>query len=127
MTETKNEATLYDRIGGKAAVEAAVDVFYDKVLADERVAGFFEGVDMKEQRGKQKRFLAHVFGAPTPYDGKSLREAHAPLVEKGLGEEHFGAIAEHLVMTLGELNVPAEITAEVMAIAASTHDDVLGL
>ena len=33
--------TLYDKIGGQAAVNAAVDIFYRKVLADHRINRFF--------------------------------------------------------------------------------------
>ena len=35
--------TLYERIGGEQAVARAVDSLYDRVLADERLAPFFEG------------------------------------------------------------------------------------
>jgi len=49
------------------------------------------------------------------------------LVAKGLNESHFNAVAGHLQATLEELNVPADLIAEVMAIAGSTKDDVLGL
>lgn len=43
---TNSTNTLYDKIGGPEALEAAVDLFYDKVLADERLKGFFEGTNM---------------------------------------------------------------------------------
>ena len=117
--------SLFQRIGGKAAIEAAVDIFYGKVLADDRISRFFAGVDMDKQRGKQKIFLAYAFGAPVKYDGKDMRQAHKHLVEKGLNDSHFDAVAGHLQATLEELNVPADLIAEVMAIAGSTRDDVL--
>ena len=56
--------SLYERIGGKDALDAAVDIFYRKVLADERIKSFFDGVDMKKQKGKQKAFLAFAMGGP---------------------------------------------------------------
>lgn len=119
--------TLYERIGGEAALDAAVDLFYRKVLADSELSHFFVSTDMEGQRGKQKSFLAMVFGGPNDYTGKDLRSAHAPLVERGLDESHFSAVAGHLHATLDELGVPADVTQEVMEIAASTHDDVLNL
>lgn len=128
MTSTKTEGrSLYERLGGKAAIDASVDLFYAKVLADRTLKPFFEGVDMQRQKGKQRTFLAFAFGGPVKYTGKDMRAAHAPLVERGLGEQHFLAVAGHLASTLAELNVPEELVAEVMTIAASTHDDVLGL
>ena len=117
--------SLFQRLGGAPAVNAAVDLFYEKVLADDSISHFFEGTDMKAQRAKQKAFLTTVFGGPTKYEGKDLRRAHAPLVERGLTDDHFDAVAGHLQATLEELGVARDMTAEVMAIAASTRDDVL--
>lgn len=118
-------ATLYDRLGGEAAVDAAVDLFYRKVLGDARLSPFFDSVDMGAQRDKQKRFLTMVFGGPNGYTGKGLRMAHAPLVAKGLQEFHFDAVAAHLKDTLTELGVADDAVGEVMAIAGGARDDVL--
>ncbi len=76
--------SLFDRLGGAAAVDAAVDLFYRKVLADPTVNSFFDTTDMEGQRAKQKAFLTMAFGGPNNYSGKDLRAAHAPLVAKGL-------------------------------------------
>ena len=117
-------STLYERLGGEPAVDAAVDKFYDKVLADERIAGFFDNLDMVAQANKQKKFLTMVFGGPNDYSGKDMRMAHAHL---GLTQEHFDAVVENLAGTLAEMGVPAEDIAEVGVIAASVKDDVLNL
>ena len=117
--------TLYDQIGGGGAVDAAVDLFYRKVLEDDQIKHFFDDVDMEEQRSKQRAFLSMVFGGPDEYTGKDLRTAHAPLVEKGLDESHFNAVAGHLQSTLEELDVPGNLIEQVMTVAAGTIDDVL--
>ena len=118
---------LFDRLGGEDAVNAAVDIFYRKVLSDDSVSRFFEDTDMDDQIAKQKSFLTMAFGGPNDYTGADMRKAHAPLVEKGLNDSHFTAVAAHLQATLEELGVAASLITEVMGIAASTHDDVLGL
>ena len=117
--------TVYDQIGGAGAVDAAVDLFYRKVLDDDHVSRFFDDVDMEEQRSKQRAFLSMVFGGPDEYTGKDLRTAHAPLVERGLNESHFNAVAGHLQSTLEELDVPGNLIEQVMEVAAGTIDDVL--
>jgi len=117
--------SLYDRIGGDAAVNAAVDIFYRKVLADDRIKRFFDDVDMDRQAAKQKAFLTMVMGGPNSYTGKDMREGHAHLIERGLNDSHFDAVMENLGATLQELNVPAELIAEAAAIAESTRNDVL--
>ena len=118
--------SLYERIGGEAAVDAAVDIFYRKVLADERINSYFEGIDMDKQAAKQKAFLTFAFGGPANYTGKDMREGHAHLVAKGLNDLHFDAVMENLGATLTELNVPGDLIAEAAAIAESVRNDVLG-
>ncbi len=121
-----NEAranSLYHKLGGKAAIDAAVEAFYVKVLADARIKHYFEDINMNKQRRKQKEFLSAAFGGPIPWQGKDLRKAHENL--PGLNESHFNAVAENLQKTLEELKIRKELIDQVMAIAASTKDSVL--
>jgi len=120
------ELSLYDRIGGEAAVSAAVELFYRKVLGDYRINRFFENADMDKQIAKQKAFFTMAFGGPNNYTGQDMRNAHAKMVKRGLDDSHFDAVMEHLGATLQELNVPADLIAEAAAIAESTRNDVLG-
>ncbi|MBI3882159.1 MAG: hypothetical protein HY301_19125 [Verrucomicrobia bacterium] len=117
------EASLYHKLGGKAAIDAAVEAFYVKVLADDRVKHFFSDINMTRQRRKQKEFLSAAFGGPIPWTGKDMRKAHANL--PGLNETHFNAIAENLKSTLEDLKIKPELIDQVMAIAGSVKDDVL--
>lgn len=120
-TETKTES-IFEQIGGEAAVNAAVDIFYRKVLADDRISHFFDTIDMEAQHVKQKAFLTMAFGGPNNYSGKDMREAHKHM---NLTEEHFNAVAENLVGTLEELSVPQNLIDGVVEIALSVKDDVL--
>jgi hemoglobin len=124
--ETTMSETLYERIGGEAAVNAAVDLFYRKVLNDYRINRFFDSTDMDKQIAKQKAFFTMAFGGPNNYTGQDMRNAHAHLVKMGLDDSHFDAVMEHLGATLVELNVPANLIAEAAAIAESARKDVLG-
>lgn len=123
MTET---TTLYEQLGGEAAVNAAVDIFYRKVLTDHRINRFFDDVDMIKQAAKQKAFLTMAFGGPHNYTGEDMRKGHAHLVKLGLDDSHFDAVIENLGATLVELNVPQALIAQVAAIGESTRNDVLG-
>lgn len=119
-------SSLYEQLGGQAAVELAVDNFYRKVLSDDRISHFFDGVDMDKQIAKQKAFLTMAFGGPHNYSGKDMRAGHAHLVARGLNDSHFDAVIENLGQTLKELNVPDELISQVAAIGESTRNDVLG-
>jgi hemoglobin len=122
FNETRKNS-LYQKLGGKAAVEAVVDRFYEKVIADKRINHFFEDINMKRQIRKQKEFLAYAFGAPTQWTGKDLRKAHANI--PGLNDTHFNAVAEHLQSTLVEFKVDQKLIEQVMAIAEGARAHVL--
>ncbi|MFC4550432.1 MULTISPECIES: group I truncated hemoglobin [Halorussus] len=111
--------TIYQEIGGQEAVEAVVDDFYDRVLADEQLIEYFEGMDMEALRAHQVQFISSVAGGPVEYSGTDMREAHAHL---DITEPDFDAVAEHLEAALrnngvGDDNVEA-IMAEVAALKA---------
>ena len=120
--QADREKSLYHRLGGKAAVEAAVDKFYVKVLADKRINHFFEDINMTTQHRRQKAFLSAAFGSPVAWKGKDMRRAHEDMT---LTEVHFNAVAENLQKKLEEMKVPQPLIGEVMTIAASTKDAVL--
>ncbi|HBN23188.1 MAG TPA: group 1 truncated hemoglobin [Holosporales bacterium] len=119
--------TIYEKLGGAPAMDAAVDIFYRKVLSDDRIARFFDGVDMDKQRAKQKAFLTMAFGGPHNYTGSDMRTAHKPLVDKGLNNSHFDAVVENLGTTLSELGISDDLIGEVAAVAETTRKDVLNL
>jgi hemoglobin len=118
--------SIYEQLGGDAAVNAAVDIFYVKVVTDPLISRFFTNVDMEALRRKQKAFLTMAFGGPNRYTGRGLRAVHAGAVKDGLDDSHFDCVARNLQATLDELEVPAELASQVMAILASARNDVLG-
>ncbi|MFL5350104.1 MAG: group 1 truncated hemoglobin [Hyalangium sp.] len=118
-------STLFEQIGGEKAMDAAVELFYRKVLADDRISHFFDDVDMERQAAKQKAFLTMVCGGPNKYTGMDMRKGHAPLVKRGLNDSHFNAVAEHLGGTLKELGVAAPLVQQVLQAAESMRADVL--
>ncbi|MFZ2725441.1 MAG: group 1 truncated hemoglobin [Methylococcaceae bacterium] len=130
MTEevvaTTTNASLFEQLGGSAAVDAAVDIFYRKVLEDYRINRFFGNTDMEKQAAKQKAFLTMAFGGPNNYSGQDMRTGHAHLVKLGLSDSHFDAVIENLAATLTELGVSQDLINQVAAIAETTRNDVLG-
>lgn len=117
--------SLFERLGGRDAVALAVQRFYRKVLTDDRIAHFFEDVDMEAQIAKQAAFLTMVFGGPAEYAGEELRAAHAHLVERGLRDEHVDAVLEHLGATLREVGAAEADVVEVLSIAEGARGEVL--
>ena len=117
----RNHATLLNRLGGEAAVKSVVDEFYDRLLEDESIAFFFEGIEMPLLKLHQYEFFTIAFtGFPEGIDvGEILIEAHRTLFQVlGLNEEHFDIIAGHLVATLANHSVPQELIDEIVGVVA---------
>ena len=110
MSELASELTLYDRVGGEAAVRAAVNRFYERVLADPDLQGFFTTVSLSRLKAHQFAFLSQVLGGPRQHSGASMRDAHSRLA---IEQRHFDSVAVHLVETLRELGVSEEIIATI--------------
>ena len=119
-------STLFEEIGGAGAIDAAVDIFYIKVMADDRIKHFFNGIDMEQQAKHQRQFLTYAFGGASNYPGRTMRAAHKRLVDDmELNDEHFDAVIENLGATLKELGVADGLITEAATIAESTRNDVL--
>src|SRR4051812_33086807 len=95
--------SIYDAIGGQAALEAAVERFYERVMVDALLAPFFAGMDMRKLKVHQLAFLGQAIGGPMRYNGASMQRAHAHL---RIEQCHFDAVAHHLGATLEEFRVP---------------------
>lgn len=114
--------TIYRDIGGRDAVEAVVDDFYERVLADERLVPYFDGVDMDELRSHQVQFISAVAGGPVEYSGANMREAHAHLsIEKA----DFDSVGRHLQDALEENGVPEDHVETIMNGVVALKDPVL--
>jgi hemoglobin len=123
MTATMEQASLYQQLGGKEAITAVVEEFYRRVVADERLAAMFAGLDMERQRRHLGAFLGMALGGPNEYRGRGLRAAHQGL---GITMEQFGAVAGHLQATLVAFRVPEELIATVIGAVAGLQGDVVG-
>ena len=68
-------------------------MFYQRVLDDPELSGFFDGVDMSRLRAHQRAFVTAALGGPELFVGRSLRNAHAGL---RIDNRAFDAVAEQL-------------------------------
>jgi hemoglobin len=102
--------SVFEQLGQERGIRAAVDDFYERVLADPDLAPYFEGVDMPRLRAHQAQLLVQVSGGPAAYSGRDLGAAHAGL---GITEEAFDRVVGHLVGTLSAAGVPEQTISEV--------------
>jgi Amt family ammonium transporter len=119
------ERPLYEKLG-EANVSAAVDLLYKKILADDKLKGYFEGIDLEQLIKHQKSFLAVAFGGGDfGKIGEALRKAHAGPVQQGISDSEFDRLVNHLEVTLADLKVPRELIAEVLQTVDGLREQVL--
>lgn len=97
-----DDETVFERLGGQAAVESIVNDFYDRVLNDQRVLHHFEDSDTTELRAHQVQFISAVTGGPVEYSGNDMRDAHKGM---GITDTEFSVVAAHLDAALAENGV----------------------
>jgi len=114
-------STLYDRIGGHETIEAVVPEFYDRVLADDALAGFFAGVNMRRQISKQIEFLAAAMGGPLPYRGPSIRQAHRG---RGISIDHFNRVTLHLITAFQDAGATSAQISDIVALLSPLAADI---
>ena len=114
--------TLYERLGEREGIEAVVDDFYDRLVADESLGPFFEDANMASLRRTQTDFLCEAAGGPETYDAAPIREAHSHVPFE---PEHIQRAVELLYESLDEFDVPSEDADAVVGAVAAYEEDLL--
>jgi hemoglobin len=114
--------SIYDAIGGEPALTAVVDDFYERVLGDPELAGFFAGANMPRLKGRQVEFFAAVLGGPQLYSGASMERIHRGL---GIAQKHFDLVTGHLVAALGAAGVPGETIGQIADVVVPLAEDIV--
>lgn len=114
--------SLYDRLGGEAAVSAVIDDFAGRVLADTRINAKFAKSNAPRLVFHLKQQVCQVTGGPCKYDGLSMKRAH---MNMGVTEGEFNALVEDLVATLDKFNVPAAEKGELLGILGPLKSQIV--
>lgn len=124
-TAAPAEATavnIYQAIGGRAAVTAAVEGFYERLLADPVLSGFFPGGVAPRHRAYLVTILGEALGGPERYRGPDLVKAHSRL---GITDADFDRTAGHLAATLDSLGVPGQLANQIVGIVAGLRPAIV--
>lgn len=121
-TDTLVARSLYERLGGKAAITAVVDSFVARVAADTRINKKFAKSDVGRVKTMLVDQICNQTGGPCTYAGRSMKEAHANM---GVTDGEFSALVEDLVTTLKSFNVPEKEQNELLTALGSMKGDIV--
>jgi hemoglobin len=77
---------------------------------------------MPALRRHQVAFLSAATGGPQPYVGPDLAAAHAG---RGIKDEHFDRVVEHLVATLTDAGVTSVVVDETVTALAPLRSSIV--
>jgi hemoglobin len=134
IVEVKTAApakSLYERLGGEAAVKAVVDDFVARAATDPKVNFTRKGTALEWQATPDnvahlKKALVQLIGAvtggPQKYQGRSMKEAHRGMK---ISDAEFNALAADLKASLDKFKVPEKEQGELFTIVESTRKDIV--
>jgi hemoglobin len=124
--------TLFDRLGGTYAIAAVIDDFITRLAADPVVmanpqvkAAVDKAIANHGLPGLNFQVTAFVIqatGGPYKYHGKTMKESHKDLK---INQSEWDAGVGALKATLEKFKVPKKEQDELIAIVATTHDDIV--
>ncbi|SFJ00569.1 group I truncated hemoglobin [Thermoflavimicrobium dichotomicum] len=115
--------SLYEKLGGRAAVEAVISDFLNELLSDDRVSYHFVGVDIERLQKNKFKFFAELFGGPIKYTGgETLRNAHKGL---NISSEEYDVFLAHLRSVLRKHGIPLQDIAKMDALIRSFKPHII--
>lgn len=119
---THHKKSLYQRLGGKAAITAVVHDFVGTVAADKRINAFFAKTDIPRLKRLLVEQICAGSGGPCKYTGRDMKTAHRGMGVRG---RDFDALVEDLVKSLDKFKVPKREKAELLAILGPMRGDIV--
>ena len=114
--------TIYEQLGQENGIRAAVDDFYERVVSDPQLEGYFQGVDMARLRSHQSLLLIQVTGGPAHYEGRDLATAHRGM---GITSGDYERVGAHLAATLTDLGVAPAVIGDVATALDGYRSDIV--
>jgi hemoglobin len=105
--------TLYQRLGGQAAIGAVVDDTLANVATDPRINRRFANSDTARLRAGLIELLCDRTGGPCTYRGRNMADAHEGM---NIRDDEFDALVDDLVRALDKHRVPAREKDELLSL-----------
>ena len=122
QTSTKEEPSLYDRLGKKAGITKVVDDFVGNVGADTRINHFFAHTDLNHLKMELVNQICEAAGGPCKYTGKTMKDAHLGM---DVSRADFNALVEDLVKALDRNKVGANEKNTLLGVLGPMKADIV--
>ncbi|MFG6465065.1 group I truncated hemoglobin [Roseateles sp. BYS87W] len=114
--------SLYRAWGQKAGIQAVMQDFVTRLVADARMAPFFKNTNRDNLVTQLTEQLCQQAGGPCVYKGVPMKEAHADMA---IGRRDFNALVEVLQQSMDARGIPFDAQNAMLARLAPMHRDVI--
>ena len=114
---------LYDRLGGKPAIQAVVNDFIGNVAADRRINERFAKADIPRLKMMLVDQICQASGGPCKYTGASMIDSHKGM---NITDGEFTALVEDLIKSLDKFKVPAQEKNELLGALGGMKPQIVG-
>jgi hemoglobin len=114
--------TLYQQLGGQAALVTLMDDFMTRLLADKRMAPFFKDVDHKHVKAQLVAQFCEVSGGPCKLKGPDMKKAHAGF---DVSKSDFNALVEVLQQSMDAQGIGFGTQNKLLARLAPMHREII--
>ena len=115
--------SLYQRLGGRAAIEAMVNDAIVNISADTRINQRFHDLDAAKLSKNLVDLVCERTGGPCVYTGMDMSAAHEGMY---ISDAEFDALVEDMVKSMDKFKMPAREKAEVLALLGKTKNAIVG-
>ncbi len=118
-------ATLFERLGGHAAIDAFANDLLARLQSDAALGRFWEhrGDDgIAREKQLLIDYLVSVTGGPVYYTGRDMKQSH---VGMRISESDWDAFLGHAVATMNALGVGEAEQGDVAAFVATIKNDIV--
>ena len=117
------QKALYDRLGGRPAIQAVVDDFIGNVAGDARINKRFANADIPRLKTKLVEQICEASGGPCKYTGATMVDAHRGM---NINDAEFTALVEDLIKSLDKFKVPAQEKNELLTALGGMKPQIVG-
>lgn len=113
---------VFEQFGGKEGLDALMEIFMVKLIADPRTIQYFAEADQKHVKAMLSDQFCVILGGPCTYTGKGMRESHERMT---INKATFNALVEALQLAMDEQNVPYRAQNKLLAKLAPMHREIV--
>ncbi|MEK7703053.1 MAG: group 1 truncated hemoglobin [Nitrospirota bacterium] len=119
--------SLYDRLGGKMAIDAVVEDFVGRLATDsriknEKVKARLASISVPNLKMHLANLICVGAGGPCKYTGRDMKSSHAELA---ITSAEFGFVVDDLLATLNKFNVPEKEKGEILGLLGPMKKDIV--